>query len=123
MNTQLALVPPGTATSHTVVINARCTLRREDEQCVIVVGGLPVHHYRADDSVAQAYAMVLLVESGFSQPTEVARAFSIAERTVRRYQERYAQDGGWDERPAGVAAGGVFPQSGCGTWRHSRLRG
>jgi transposase len=93
MNTQLALVPPGTATSNTVVINARCTLRREDEQCVIVVGGLPVHHYRADDSVAQAYAMVLLVESGFSQQTEVARAFSIAERTVRRYQERYAQDG------------------------------
>jgi transposase len=93
MNTQLALVLPGTATSNTVVINARCTLRREDEQCVIVVGGLPVHHYRADDSVAQAYAMVLLVESGFSQQTEVARAFSIAERTVRRYQERYAQDG------------------------------
>ena len=93
MSTQLALVLPATAASNTVVINARCTLRREDEQCVIVVGGLPVHHYRADDSVAQAYAMVLLVESGFAQQTEVARAFSVAERTVRRYQERYAQDG------------------------------
>lgn len=37
--------------------------------------------------------MVLLVESGFAQQTEVARAFSVAERTVRRYQDRYAQDG------------------------------
>jgi transposase len=93
MNTQLALMLPATAASNTVVINARCTLRREHDQCLIVVGGLPVHHYRTDDSVAQAYAMVLLVESGFAQQTEVARAFSVAERTVRRYQERYAQDG------------------------------
>jgi transposase len=93
MNTQFALVLPPSAASNTVVINARCTLRREEEQCVIVVAGLAVHHYRADDAVAQAYAMVLLVESGFAQQTEVARTFDIAERTVRRYQERYAQDG------------------------------
>jgi transposase len=93
MNTQLALTLPPLAASNTVVINVRCTLRREDEQCVIVVAGLPVHHYRADDAVAQAYAMVLLVESGFAQQSEVAQTFGIAVRTVRRYQERYAQDG------------------------------
>jgi transposase len=93
MNTQLALVLPASAASTIRFINARCTLRREEDQCVIVVAGLPVHHYRAEDAVAQAYAMVLLVESGFAQQTEVARAFDIAERTVRRYQERYAQDG------------------------------
>jgi len=57
MNTQLALVLPPSAASNTAVINARCTLRREEEQCVIVVAGLPLHHYRADDAVAQAYAM------------------------------------------------------------------
>lgn len=44
MNTQLALVLPATAASNAVVINARCTLRREDEQCVMAVGGLPAHH-------------------------------------------------------------------------------
>src|ERR1700693_5311871 len=93
MNTQLALMLPATAASNTVVINARCTLRREEDQCVIVVAGLPVHHYRGDDVVGQAYAMGLLVESGVAQQTEVARAFGIAERTVRRYQERYAQGG------------------------------
>ena len=60
---------------------------------MIVVGGLPVYHYCAADSVAEAYAMVLLVDSGFAQQTEVARAFGKSERTVRRYQERYAQAG------------------------------
>src|ERR1039457_2125025 len=93
MNTQLALALPALASSNTVVINARCALRREEDQCMIVVAGLPVHHYRADDVVAEAYAMVLLVESGFAQQTEVARAFGRSDRTVRRHQQRYAQGG------------------------------
>jgi hypothetical protein len=89
MNTQLALALPSSASSsNTVVINARCTLRVQEDQRVIVVAGLPVHHYRADDVVAEAYAMVLLVEAGFAQQTEVARAFARSERTVRRYQQR-----------------------------------
>jgi hypothetical protein len=37
--------------------------------------------------------MVMLVESGFAQQTEVARAFGKSERTVRRQQERYVQGG------------------------------
>ena len=93
MNTQLALALPKSASSNTVFINARCTLRREVEQCVIVVSGLPVHHYRADDAVAETYAMVLLVDAGFAQQVEVARAFGRSERTVRRHQERYVQGG------------------------------
>ena len=93
MNAQLALALPVEAASNTVVINARCSLRVEEDQRVIVVAGLPVHHYRAEDAVAEAYAMVFLVDSGFAQQTEVARAFARAERTVRRYQERYAQGG------------------------------
>jgi transposase len=93
MNTQLALELPSSASSNPVVINARCTLRAEGDQRVIVVGGLPVYHYCAADAVAEAYAMVMLVESGFAQQTEVARAFGKSERTVRRQQERYVQAG------------------------------
>src|SRR5256885_8362398 len=93
MNTQLALGLPAAAPSDTVVINARCTLRAQDDQRVIVVGGLPVYHYCAADAVAEAYVMVMLVESGFAQQTEVARAFGKSERTVRRQQERYVQAG------------------------------
>jgi transposase len=52
-----------------------------------------VHHYRAEDAVAEAYAMVFLVDSGYGQQTDVARAFSRSVRTIRRYQERYAEGG------------------------------
>src|SRR5262249_56169889 len=45
------------------------------------------------DAVAEAYAMVFLVESGFAQQTDVARAFARSVRSVRRYQRRYAQGG------------------------------
>ena len=93
MNAQLALALPFAASPNTVVINARCTLRVAEDQRVIVVAGLPMHHYRADDAVAEAYAVVLLVESGFAQQIEVARAFGKSARTVRRYQQRYAQGG------------------------------
>jgi Transposase protein len=93
MSTQHALALPLPAASNTVVINARCSLRIEADQRVVVVAGLPVHHYRGEDAVAAAYAMVFLVESGFAQQTEVARAFARSERSVRRYQRRYAQGG------------------------------
>src|SRR5438552_9732727 len=93
MSTQQALALPSPAASNTVVINARCSLRIEAGQRVIVVAGLPVHHYRAEDAVAEAYAMVFLVESGFAQQTDVARAFARSVRSVRRYQRRYAQGG------------------------------
>ena len=93
MSAQQALALPSPATSNTVIINARCSLRIEADQRVIVVAGLPVHHYRAADAVAEAYAMVFLVESGFAQQTEVARAFARSVRSVRRHQRRYAQGG------------------------------
>lgn len=93
MSAQAALPLPPSADSDLVVINARCTLRVEAEQRVIVVAGLPVHHYRAEDAIAECYAMVFLVESGFAQQTEVARAFGRSVRSLRRYQERYAEGG------------------------------
>jgi len=92
-----------------VVINARCLLRIAESQRVVLVAGLPVHHYQAEDSVAEAYAMVLLVESGFAQQREVARAFGHSERTLRRYQARYA-------------AGGMEALGRGGGWRRGRRR-
>jgi len=52
-----------------------------------------VFHYCAADAIAEAYAMVMLVESGFAQQTEVAQAFGKSERTIRRHQKRYAHAG------------------------------
>jgi transposase len=93
MSTQQALALPVPAPSNIMVINARCSMRIEAEQRVIIVAGLPVHHYCAGDAVAEVYAMVFLVEAGFARQTEVARAFSRSVRSVRRYQRRYAQGG------------------------------
>jgi transposase len=93
MSAQQDLPLPSPAASNTVIINARCSLRIEADQRAIVVAGLPVHHYCADDAVAEAYAMVFLVEQGFAQQTDVARAFGRSVRTVRRHQRRYAEGG------------------------------
>jgi DNA-binding CsgD family transcriptional regulator len=93
MGTQLCLDLPPVAESSTVVINARCTLRLETGHRVVAVSGLPVHHYSSADRVAEAYAMVMLVDSGFATQREVARAFGLSERTVRRHQGRYADAG------------------------------
>jgi transposase-like protein len=93
MSAQQALPLPAPTPSNTVVINARCSLRMEADQRVIVVAGLPVHHYRAGDEVAEAYAMVFLVQSCFAQQTDVGRAFDRSVRTIRRYQQRYVAGG------------------------------
>lgn len=109
MSEQLALALPPSAASNMVVINARCSLRMEVEQRVVVVGGLPVHRYRAGDVVAEAYAMVFLVESGFALQVDVAQAFGCSVRSVRRHQERYAH-------------GGMTALGGEAGWRRGRRR-
>jgi hypothetical protein len=119
MSGQQALALPLPAASNTVVINARCSLRIEADQRVIVVAGLPVHHYRAEDTVAEAYAMVFLVASGFAQQAEVARAFARSERSVRRYRGAMRRAGwrGSVARRVGAAVGGVFPTNVCAASR------
>ena len=93
MSSQLALQLPQLPLSDAVVINSRCSLRVEGEQRVVVVSGLAVHHYDANDAVAEAYAMVFLVDSGFAQQNEVAKALGCSVRTIRRHQRRYAEGG------------------------------
>src|ERR1700687_5972316 len=89
MSAQLALALPCAAPSNTVVINARCSLRVEEDQRVLVVAGLPVHHYCAGDAVAEAYAMVFLVETVFAQQTEVP-VDSLAQRH-NQFRQRVAE--------------------------------
>src|ERR1700736_5685202 len=122
MSAQLAFTLPCAAPSDCVVINARCSLRVEADQRVIGVAGLPVHRYRAEDEVAESYAMVFSVESGFAQQSDVARAFGRSVRAIRRYQARYAHGGmaGWRrsvERKDGVPADGVSPVNVCAASR------
>lgn len=93
MAQQLPLVEPAAAPTGTVIVNRRCSVHAEGEQRVVVVVGLPIHHYSEHDAVGEAYAMVLLLDGGYATQVEVARAFGCSERTLRRYQERYARGG------------------------------
>jgi hypothetical protein len=54
---------------------------------VIVMAGRP------EGLVAEAYGSVFLVESGFAQQSDVARAFARSVRTIWRYRERDAPGG------------------------------
>lgn len=93
VGTQQDLPLPEPAPSETIHVNERCMVRREGEHRVVLVAGLPFHHYAATDAVAAAYARVMLVESGYATQPEVARAFGCSDRSIRRELMRYRADG------------------------------
>jgi hypothetical protein len=80
--------PPGV-----VVVNDRVSIRTADDHRIVTVGGVLVHHYRKGDRIAEAYAMVMLVESGYADQNDVARSFGYSDRTLRRHQARFASGG------------------------------
>jgi DNA-binding CsgD family transcriptional regulator len=75
------------------VINSRCMVRSQEGHCVVLVSGIALAHYARSDRMAEAYAMVNLVEQGWASQQEVARAFACAARTVRRHQRRLEEGG------------------------------
>ena len=89
----------------TIVINEKCLLRTQSAHRVVVVCGLVLAHYDLADTMSEAYAMVSLVEQGWADQQEVARAFHCSVRTVRRQQRRF-EDGGM----AALGLGRGFPQ-------------
>lgn len=81
------------ASAETIDINGRCTLRRREGHCAVSVGGVPVAHYVIGDRMAEAYAIVMLVQQGHADQLQVARGFGCATRTVRRAQRRFEEGG------------------------------
>jgi hypothetical protein len=55
-----------TATPGTVFVNDRVCVQTEEEQRVIFVHGVVFSHYPIKDRSAEAYAMILLFESGYA---------------------------------------------------------
>ncbi|MGD1085217.1 MAG: putative transposase, partial [Verrucomicrobiota bacterium] len=68
-------------------------MRTQDGHRVVIVAGVVLAHYAIGDRMAEAHAMVSLVEQGWADQNEVAQAFGWSARTVRRDQRRY-EDGG-----------------------------
>jgi transposase len=77
----------------THIINERCLLRIQHGHCVLVVCGMILAQYEATDSLAEAHAMVSLVDQGWANQVEVARTFNCSPRTVRRNQRRFEESG------------------------------
>jgi transposase len=92
-----------------VVINSRCLVRRQEGHCVVLVSGIVLAQYAQTDRMAEAYAMVNLVEQGWASQKEVARAFGYGARTLRRQQRRFENQG-----LAGLGHLGGYPK---GRWR------
>ena len=84
-----ACAPP----TDTVPINSRCTMRTKDGHRVVVVAGVPIAHFMVGDRMGEAHAMVTLVDQGWADQVEVARAFGCATRSVRRMQRRFEEGG------------------------------
>jgi transposase len=74
-------------------INERCLLRTQEGHCVVIVSGMVLAHYATSDKMAEAYAMVNLVDQGWADQNDVARAFGCSVRTVRRHQRRFDEGG------------------------------
>jgi transposase len=81
------------ADSSVVAVNARCVVRTLDGHRLVTVGGVPVAHFAVNDRMAEAHAMVSLVEQGWADQNDVARVFGRSPRTLRRFQRRF-EDGG-----------------------------
>jgi DNA-binding CsgD family transcriptional regulator len=76
-----------------LLINERCLVRTQEGHRVVIVSGVVLAQYAVGDCMAEAYAMVSLLEQGWANQKEVARAFNCSERTVRRHQRRFEEGG------------------------------
>ena len=78
----------------------------------VFVAGLPMAHFAVGDRMAAAYAMVTIVDHGWADQKEAARAFECSARTVRRAQRRFEKGG-----LAALGRGAGYPKG------RARLRG
>jgi DNA-binding CsgD family transcriptional regulator len=99
-----------------VAINDRCLIRTQDGHRVVVIVGVVLAQYKLGDRMAEAHAMVSLVEQGWADQNDVARAFGCSARTVRRHQRRFEAGG-----LAALGRGSGYP-SGRRRLRVSRTR-
>jgi transposase len=92
-----------------IFVNDHVYFSTEGTERVIFVHGVVFAHHDAADRAAEAYALVSLFETGYASQNDLARAFGISARSLRRYQERL-ETGGLaaiarpDGRPSGSGA-------------------
>ncbi len=90
---QGVLFAPPAVPEDTRIVSDRCLVRTRDARRLVIGAGIVLWQYAVGDRMAEAYAMVSLIDQGWADQNEVARAFGYAVRTVRRFQRRF-EDGG-----------------------------
>ena len=90
---QRELFPEVNAPDGTTLVNARCLVRTQDRHRVVIVSGVVIAQYALGDHMAEAYAMVSLIDQGWAEQKEVACAFGCSARSVRRHQRRFEEGG------------------------------
>lgn len=60
---------------------------------VVCVAGLPMHHWVEGDQMAEAYAMLTLVQQGYANQNEIVKAFGYVRSTLWRHQAQYEAGG------------------------------
>ncbi|NWG13972.1 MAG: helix-turn-helix domain-containing protein, partial [Acidobacteria bacterium] len=76
-----------------ISVNDRVCLHSKGLRRVVVVHGVIVAHYDMRDRAAEEYAMLTLLDSGYADQKEIARAFRCSERSIRRYAQRFELSG------------------------------
>jgi transposase len=87
------LFPEVNAPNGTTLVNAHCLVRTQDRHRVVIVSGVVIAQYAVGDRMAEAHAMVSLIDQGWAEQKEVARAFGCSARSVRRNQRRFEEGG------------------------------
>jgi transposase len=68
-------------------------VRTQEGHRVVIVSGIVLAQYAITDAIAEAHAMISLVEQGWADQNDVARVFGYAARTLRRQQRRFDEGG------------------------------
>ena len=68
-------------------------MRTQGGHRIIVVAGVVIAQYSLGDRMAEAHAMVSLIDQGWAEQKEVARAFGCSVRSARRHQRRFEEGG------------------------------
>jgi transposase len=103
---QRGLFPKPSPDETAGVVNDRCLIRTQYGHRLVIVSGIVLAQFAVHDRMAEAHAMVSLVEQGWADQNDVARAFARSARSLRRYQRR-VETGGLAAlgRPRGYPSG------------------
>jgi transposase len=81
------------APAGTTVVNSRCSVKTQGGHRIVIVAGVVIAQYAVGDRIAEAHAMVSLIDQGWAGQKELARAFNCSARSVRRQQRRFEEGG------------------------------